>query len=1088
MALSRALTMNFHQLNGKGGRIMKKIFAFSVLALTVLACNKEIAEQQIVPADEQLTTISATAEDLTKVALDMSAEVNLTWVDTDDITVYDGTNSSVFTIKSCTGASAVFEGSCNTSASMLYAVYPSGAFSSAATDAIKVTVPKEQIIPDGGCVDPKALVAVGYAAPGQPMAFKQVCGLLKLTVPEAETHINEITILGTGLSGTATANADGTLVYSDAVLENVITVSNAGGVFTPGDYYVAVMPGTTPAGTFTISYSTTLGESGAKTASSVVTFERAKGLNAGSMTGFTKSIVIKTMPELYTWNANRDTKDVWNVIIGADIDMESEPWTPKDFKGTFDGQGHKLYNLNVNRPSNACFINTLDGTMKDVIFGSSNGTTYDGTSAIVQDNPEDAGTDWRYAGLVTRLSEGAVMENVKSFVPVTVAATSISKTRVGGLVGIVAGVATIKNCVNHGDVSILAESQAAAGVAGGIVGWIDAKISCNNVTNYGNININNSFVTYTAGILPYDKYGSTLESCANSGNITVSGSGSRAMSVAGIVGDATNTNVQSCSNSGKIEISIDGEMKVGGMIGRALLGCTVKDCTNSSTAVIVSNPESPVKRTFLGGIVGNSPAANNTELVIENCKNYASFTTENAQVASIAGIAGYLNGAGKIIIRNCENYGNMSNANGASLNGTAAAASYVSGIAAFLSKSMLDGSCIDGCVNRGAISSVNRNINYIGAILSILAASTEVSVKDCHNYGTVTRNVDIRTQVDGANDTYYSVGGIIGKVDGANAEVTGCVNHADATVWSNASGGSAYPKLGGIIAYIVKAKSVSGCRNEASVTYNHTATGGSFVVLGGVLGHVFATEEISNCYNSGAVSSNRLQQNRMGGIVGNLNNSPVTGCTNKGTVTLTNSANAAQSIGGIVGFAEGSSDNAKDISGNVNTGAVSMSVNTNNTRCCAGGIVGMPLTAFNVSDNVNRGAVSGSNANTSAPYCYVGGIIGQDNLATNVSTISGNKSYGEVNNLTGNASYSAAGGLIGNCDVSGMSGSVFCAVSGTNAGAVAGVNSKAITATLCDAVTVNGVTKANAANEAAWLCPSNTGTITPTYVAHSDSE
>lgn len=1069
---------------------MKKIFAFSVLALTVLACNKEIAEQQIVPADEQLTTISATAEDLTKVALDMSAEVNLTWVETDDITVYDGSNSSVFTIKSCTGASAVFEGSCNTSASMLYAVYPSGAFSSAATDAIKVTIPKEQIIPDGGCVDPKALVAVGYAAPGQPMAFKQVCGLLKITVPEAETHINEITILGTGLSGTATANADGTLVYSDAVLEDVITVSNAGGVFTPGDYYVAVMPGTTPAGTFTISYSTSVGESGAKTASSAVTFERAKGLNAGSFVGFTKSIVIKTMPELFTWNANRNTEDVWNVIIGADIDMESEPWTPKDFIGTFDGQGHKLYNLNVNRTSNACFINTLTGTMKDVIFGSSDGITYDGTSAIVQDNPAD-GTSWRYAGLVTRLGTNTEMSGVVSFVPVTVAATSTSKTRVGGLVGVVASTSenvSIKNCENHGDVSILAETQAAAGAAGGIIGWIDAKISCNNVTNYGNVNINNRFVTYAAGILPCDNHGSTLESCANNGNIVVSGSGSKDMCVAGIVGDAKNTNVKSCSNSGKIEISIDGEMKVGGIIGRALLGCTVKDCTNSSTAVIVSNPESPVKRTFLGGIVGNSPEANNTELVIENCKNYASFTTENAQVASIAGIAGYLNGAGKIIIRGCENYGNMSNANGASKDGADAAASYVSGIAAFMSKSMLDGSCIDGCVNRGAISSVNRNINYIGAILPVLAASTEVSVKDCHNYGTVTRNVAIRTQVDSNNDTYYSVGGIIGKVEGANAVVTGCVNHADATVWSNASGGSAYPKLGGIIAFIKSAKRVSACRNEASVTYDNTATGGSFGILGGVLGHVYATEEISNCYNSGTVSSNRSQQNRLGGIVGNLNNSSVTGCTNEGSVTLSNSSTTAQAVGGIVGFAEGSGDDAKDISGNVNTGAISMSINSDNARCCVGGIVGIPLTAFNVSDNVNRGAVSGNNANSSKPYCYVGGIIGLDKSATNVSTISGNKSYGEVKNETGNASYSAAGGLIGNCDVSGMSGSVFCAVSGTNAGAVAGVNSKTITATLCDAVTVNGVTKANAANEAAWLCPSNTGTITPTYVAHSDSE
>ncbi|MBO7602897.1 MAG: hypothetical protein J6S97_00600 [Bacteroidales bacterium] len=1059
---------------------MKKIIALSAIALALLACNKEIAEQQIAPSKEGLVTITATTEDLSKVVLDMNAETNLVWADTDAIAVYDGSSANTFTIKSNSGASAVFEGSCDTAAPMLYAVYPAAAYSAPATDAIKVEIPASQTIPDGGCVDPEALVAVGYAAPGQPMAFKQVCALLKLTVTGSD--IMEIVIKGKGLAGTAAINADGTINASGASLTDEIVLHPASGMFAPGGYFVAVAPGTTPAGTFSINYNT-VSATATKTASSEVRFERAKGLDAGPLTGFTKTVIITTMAELFNWNASRSTADIEDVKIGADIDMEGEPWVPKDFTGTFDGQGHKLFNLNVNRTSNACFFNTVKGTVKDVTFGTSTDSSF-----IIQNNPDDDGSAWRYAGLITRLSEGAVLEKVTSYVPVSVASESKSKTRVGGLVAIVAGDATIKNCVNNGKVTIEATAPAAAGAAGGIVGWADANISFTNVTNNGDITIKNSFVTYTAGILPCDNYGCTFDTCANNGNISISGEGARGMCVAGIVGDATDSNVKSCSNSGKIEISIDGEMKVGGIVGRAFLGCTVTGCTNSSTAVIVSNPASATKRTFMGGIVGNSPAANNTELTIENCKNYASFSTENAQVASVSGIAGYLNGAGKVIIRGCENFGDMSNNNGAALNGSSAAASYVSGIVAYLSTSMLDGSCVDGCTNRGAIFSKNRNINYIGAILPILKADTAVSVKDCHNYGTVTRDVNIRTQVDSNNDTYYSVGGIIGKVDGANAEVSGCVNHASAAVWENAGGGSAYPKAGGVIAYIVKAKSVSGCRNEASVTYDNTATGGSFGVFGGVIGHAYATQLISDCYNSGTVFANRSQVNRAGGIVGTLNNSSITGCTNEGAVTISNSAANWQAAGGIIGFAEGSGENEKDIVGNVNTGAVSISVNTNNARCCAGGILGMPASSFNISNNVNRGSVSGTNANTSAPYCYVGGIIGQDKGATSVSTIIGNKSYGEVKNDTGSASYSAAGGLIGNCDVSDMSGSVFCIVSGTNAGAVAGVNTKAITATICDAVTVNGVTKAAASDEGVWLCPSNTGTITPTYVAHSSSE
>ncbi|MBP5521909.1 MAG: hypothetical protein J6X82_05770, partial [Bacteroidales bacterium] len=108
---------------------MKKIIALSAIALALLACNKEIAEQQIAPSKEGLVTITATTEDLSKVVLDMNAETNLVWADTDAIAVYDGSSANTFTIKSNSGASAVFEGSCDTAAPMLYAVYPAAAYS-----------------------------------------------------------------------------------------------------------------------------------------------------------------------------------------------------------------------------------------------------------------------------------------------------------------------------------------------------------------------------------------------------------------------------------------------------------------------------------------------------------------------------------------------------------------------------------------------------------------------------------------------------------------------------------------------------------------------------------------------------------------------------------------------------------------------------------------------------------------------------------------------------------------------------------------------------------------------------------------------
>ena len=114
--------------------------------------------------------------------------------------------------------------------------------------------------------------------------------------------------------------------------------------------------------------------------------------------------------------------------------------------------------------------------------------------------------------------------------------------------------------------------------------------------------------------------------------------------------------------------------------------------------------------------------------------------------------------------------------------------------------------------------------------------------------------------------------------------------------------------------------------------------------------------------------------------------------------------------------------------------------------------------------------------------------LDDDPKVTLSSTLKDNKNYGTISNSTGKPN-NAAGGLYGKIGkATSATGSNFGNVEGANAGAVAGVNSISLSATLCDAVTVNGVTKASAADEAAWLCPANKGTITPTYVAHSAGE
>ena len=1015
--------------------IMKKIALFAVLAIAAFAsCNKELSEPAvIVPEGDQVyTSFLAGGEEISKVSLNFADNKIVKWLDTDILAVFDGVGKNNFTVKqgSNTGASAVFEGTVDANATTLYAVYPASAAQALNGSSLSVTVPAAQVIGTGECADPTALVAVASAAKGSAMAFKQVCGLLKISF--AAEDIRKITISGTALAGTATVAADGTL-SSVTDPAGSITLTHADGLFPPGTYYVAVLPGTTAAGQFSISLSNGV-KAGLKEASSAVSFARCKGLDAGILDGLPMYTVISTMAELFSWNSTRvvnDESEPENVMLAADIDMEDEAWTPKDFKGVFDGRGHKLYNLNVVSTSNACLFNTITGTVKNLTVGTSDGERYDGVSRLIQENPEDTAESWRYAGLFTRLSKDAVIDNVVSFVPVTVASSSISKTRVGGLVAIVAGAATIKNCENHGTVKNLASSPLAAGAVGGIVGWTDAALTAENVCNFCDVTVANASTSYIGGILSGENTsvgGSSFSNCFNKGNISVTSAGKRGMCIGGIVGEGANTTFSQCDNFGAISTVCDGELKVGGILGRAYIGCTLSNCTNGNEATITFNPDTFESQAFIGGIVGNAPAANTSILTISSCKNYAPLTAIHRNVGNLGGIAGFLNiTSGQFVIENCENW---------------------------------------------------------GAISRTLDDKTKGAAPD-------------------GNNAYAAVAGIAASLaagDGMGSIISGCVNNAK--VSTNTNAGSTNIRIAGITAWPKQYTEVKDCENKGDIEYRmgDAAATGSTIHEGGIVGHLVKGSSVTGCSNSGKIFSDRKQVNRVGGIVGTINSSAVYSCTNTGKVEVDVPSGTLvqywQAVGGIAGFAEGTTGGCtRAIKDCVNRGAVSASVNAKPNyegRYGVGGIIGQPFSTYTISGNKNYGSVYAENTNEDIPYSYAGGVVGFDDdvhASVQSSVITSNSNYGEVTNGSSSAQYSAAGGLFGRiAKATGVTGSSFGAVNGPGAGAVAGVNATDLTVTLCDAVTVNGTAKASAASEADWLCPSNTGTINPSYVAHSANE
>ena len=135
--------------------------------------------------------------------------------------------------------------------------------------------------------------------------------------------------------------------------------------------------------------------------------------------------------------------------------------------------------------------------------------------------------------------------------------------------------------------------------------------------------------------------------------------------------------------------------------------------------------------------------------------------------------------------------------------------------------------------------------------------------------------------------------------------------------------------------------------------------------------------------------------NYVGGIVGVVNSSEISGCYNTGTVSGTGS------VGGIVGVV-----NYSEISGCYNTGTVS---GTN----YVGGIVGEMRSSSNISGCYNTGTVSGTN--------YVGGILGdafdgaEVNNCYNTGTVSGTNNVGGIVGYNGEGSESFYPGKVSYC-------------------------------------------------------------------------
>ncbi|MBQ7268644.1 MAG: hypothetical protein IJS62_02165 [Bacteroidales bacterium] len=365
----------------------------------------------------------------------------------------------------------------------------------------------------------------------------------------------------------------------------------------------------------------------------------------------------------------------------------SATWTEPAFKGTFNGGGHAIKNLDMTASpaeysSYGLFGILYKATVKDLTLGAADGDT--GKLVATPTGRMDAGA-------VAGVSYGSTILNVTNYYPMTIPVNSspsrVEMAMVGYVYGdAISGISQIISLNNYGKVSAGQSSSnetngalsvQVAGIAGlsntGAASIINEITDC---TNYADIEAatarcagilssansrtkielcnNEGAISNTwtgnarpGGITCIIAANCTLTGCVNNGDVSVSSSGANAGGIICLVNGAT-AKVENCTNNGEVDGGTAGASYMGGIASRIYTG-TITGCVNTGD---VSGSAK------VGGIVGG--LGNNSAFPrVEKCRSNAAISATLNGQDCVGGIAGEMYSG---ILNTCSAKGSVTGA------------------------------------------------------------------------------------------------------------------------------------------------------------------------------------------------------------------------------------------------------------------------------------------------------------------------------------------------------------------------------------------------------------------------------------------
>lgn len=629
----------------------------------------------------------------------------------------------------------------------------------------------------------------------------------------------------------------------------------------------------------------------------------------------------------------------------------TEGYTTKWFKGTYNGNGNQISNLNINATTDiapALFGNVQNGTIQNVIVSGS----------VVCSSGDYV------AGLVNCLVSGTLENCVSN---VNVKNTSAYTTSItGGIVASVKGGSKVLNCTNNGSIENTGNSNFAGGIAG-----VSDSTSTNlfiNCKNNGSVITSSTDISSSAGgIISTNKGQLNIFNCINYGKIETKNNAGYG---GGILGanrtESYRVNIYNCVNNASVN-NFSGNY---GIIGYIQANSTiyVKYCYNNSSKV-----------SELFDTTSSITSENNQNTSFTEGYEESIVTELNANISKFSDLYGY---------EYCHNWAYES-AKGLYLvpppvvaNPPIAGHTYASTMASAPSSGTVyirEAADLQQ-ISTWSQSSTLENVTFVMDYDVSLDGIEWIPIGTVSNpFGGIfdgNNKSIIKFNNDSAGDGFA----LFNRATNAylkNIDISGQI-----TVTTGPS-----PYSAGIVA-MADGCNIENCKSNVNIT---SAIEGSCIA--GIAANLTGVPStISNCLNLGTMDISKKTSNA-GGIVAYVsikdNTTFIRNVENKGNIKHSGAATSSINLGGIVGLADTNSGGVIVIENSGNKGTIFSNAKNSNTavtdslKVHAGGIIGFEinskannkvLNCFNVGQisgaNINAAIVATGSTVATIEYCY----------------------------------------------------------------------------------------------------------------------